>query len=122
MRGVTSGQMARQWPSLMGKGKNSAQLGQPLLGAEGLDGGASRATTAARGFDCLADARSVKHHRRLGRFLHWRPSCVAARVIKSTRDDENDCLGNLVLLTAVGLLETTLDFDDPFGLGILSLR
>jgi hypothetical protein len=38
------------------------------------------------------------------------------------RGGECSYLGDTILLVVVGLLEATLDGDDPFGPGILSFR
>jgi hypothetical protein len=42
--------------------------------------------------------------------------------VRSIGGDERGCLGDVVLLVVVGLLEAALEGDDPFGPGILSLR
>jgi hypothetical protein len=98
-------------------GKVRTHLDQvsPFWGAKCLDGGASRATAAARSVGRLVDARLIKHRHCLGCFFCRCPFHVAVRAIGSTGGDECGCLGDAVLLAIVGLLEAALDGDDPSG-------
>ena len=93
----------------------------PFWGAEHLDGGASQAIAATKSPGHLTDAQVADHRRYLGCFLRRRPSYVMARAVGSIGGNEHGRLGNVVLLTVVGLLEAALDGDDPLGASHLQL-
>lgn len=105
-------------------GTVSAHLGQAcsICGSERPSRGACQASVAASSAWGLAGAWSIERCHRPGLLSFQCLLCVVvvARMVEGRRDHGRQ--GDVVLITVVGLLEASADFDHPLGAGHLQLE